>query len=514
MTKPTNFEEKIGFEDIFTTVRNNEGKEINNENISINKVGEGSLFTKILPNLRKTQKIVLATVAATALLGTLVFNSFSTSADNISSPEVDRSNISMIEKITQNVGKLGSVIKNSEENQKEKIESIYKHNEQYGVKSVDGYKSTKLLGELKGIKAIDSNVNDVNPESKFVTKKNHEHLNNIGKYELQAGLANNQIANLVARHSFRNGNYYEALMVTGEGYSKTTADNIGSTIYHGINTKFQTKSTMKHLAMGISKNPETIKAYEKLAGVGSASVTKEILANHFVNSPKSLQMSVMIQENFDGSIQTTLGKGNKLNGEKILDGLEEHFRAAVRYTGFKVGGEGFSKYKNFISAIREYSNLSVENKTEEKREKIAESVSFRYTIIIEKNGVKEKIVKEDTRATMLVRAMIKSPQTFGYLINEDVKPIHFESMYKSVTGENKNFDKNDFTMPENISNPEMEIAKLVSQGYKVTFDPKKDYYLESSKDDLEQMAKAWTKKEAEAPKTRYCIGTTTITCGR
>ena len=28
MTKPTNFEEKIGFEDMFTTVRNNEGKEI------------------------------------------------------------------------------------------------------------------------------------------------------------------------------------------------------------------------------------------------------------------------------------------------------------------------------------------------------------------------------------------------------------------------------------------------------------------------------------------------------
>lgn len=513
MNNPSSLESKIGILDLFNTVRNNDNTEnLEQENISINKIGNGAFFTKIIPKLNNTKKIVLSAVAATALLGTLVFNNVSNQNNISSKTTIEKDTVSMSEKIAQSVGKLGSVIKNSEENQKEKIESIYKHNEQYGVKSVDGYKSTKLLGELKGIKTIDSNINDVNPESKFVTKRNNEHLNKIGKYELQAGLANNQIANLVARHSFRNGNYYEALMVTGEGFTKTTADNIGSTIYHGINTNFQTRDTMKHLAIGVSKDQNVIKAYEKLGGVGSAATTKKIIGEHWMTSPKALQMSVMIQENFDRSIETTLGSGNKIAGEKIIDNVEDNIKAAIRYTGFKVGGGGFSKYKNFIQSVQNYSKTPVEKRSQEMRDKMADGISFKYTLIVEKNGVKEKIVKEDTRATMLIRAMIKSPQAFGYMINEDVKPVYFDALYKSATGESKVFDKNEFTMPESISSPEKEISKLEKEGYKITFDPKKDYYLENSKEELQKMAKDWTDKEATKPKVRYCIGSSTISC--
>lgn len=509
MARPSSFESKIGVEDVFKTFSNTSNTENNTqETISINKVGEGSFFSKIIPSLSKTQKIVLSVAAATALIGTISFNNTNTQQK----VEETQPASSMSQKIAQNVSKIGAVIKSSEESIKEKEEAIHKHNEKLGVYGTENYKSTKQLAELKGIKAIDSNINDVNSNSKFVTNKNKEHLNKIGKYELQAGLANNQIANLVARHSFRNNNFYEALMVTGEGFTKTTADNIGSTIYHGINTNFQTRDTMRNLAMGVSKEQSVISAYEKLAGVGSADVTKQIIGTHWMPSPKALQMSVMIQENYDRSVETTLGRGNKDRGVQILDNLDDNVRAATRYVAFKVGGGGFAKYKGFINALTEYSKQPADQRTQEMRDKIADNISFKYTIVVEKNGVKEKLVKEDTRATMLVRAMIKSPQAFGYMINEDVKPIYFDGMYKSVTGETQSFDKNDFKTPDNLSSAQDEIEKLINNGFKVQFDPKKDYFLETSKAELEENATIWNKQQRDpAPvKRKYCIGSTTI----
>lgn len=512
-----NKKDVFSFQDVFTTVRNTENQ--NNETISsgikIEKVGEGSFFSKIIPALKEKNKIALSVAAvATLVAGTMFAFNSETSNQNIVNKTLNTptETSSISDKIIKNISNIGNIVKSSEEAEKNKLEQIKVANEKMGFKVLDnGYQPSKLIGELKGIKAIDSNINDVNKSSKFVNNKNYEHLNNIGKFEIAEGLANNQVANLIARFSFRNGNYYEALMVTGEGYTKTTADNIGSTIYHGINTHFQSRDTMYHLIKGVSKDERVIDTYMKLAGVSSPAKTKVMLEGKWLPPAKSLQMSVLLQESYDKGVKSALQTKDK-TGEMVLDSLDENVKAATRYISYKVGTAGFAKYKNFIGAIKDYSAVPVEQRTQEMRDKIANLVSFKYAIVIEKDGVQQKIIKEDERATMLVRAMIKSPQAFAYMINEDVKPQHFESIYKDIKGDNKNFDKNNFSFPENMKTLQDHMTEYKEQGYNINNNPLKELFLDSPVESLKAMTSEWNEKNKITPKTKHCIGSTTISC--
>lgn len=380
-----------------------------------------------------------------------------------------------------------------------------------------GYKASKPLVSMNGIEATDELLYPVFKASRYVTDKNEEHLNNIGKFKLKDGLAPNQIGNLISRFSFRNANYYEALMVAGEGYVRTIEDNVGSTIYHGINLNFQNKSTMNNLAIGVSEDKQLIDAYTKVAGVQTVQEIKQILTNHWLPPQQSLQFSSMLQTGFDAGLMNQfkrVGQASKRDtkqAQALFDGLEPNVQAATRYMVYKLGEGNFGKYKSFINALWDYSLTPIEQRTIEQRKSIAQMIAFKYTITQEKDGKKEKVIKEDTRASLLVQSMFISPQSFGYIIDEDVKPIYFDGVYKNITGKDKSFDDDKFSYPSDIRSQMEELQLLSKQGYKTSLE-KNSYFALDELNKVQKDVEDWNK--TGGVKTRYCIGTTTITCGR
>lgn len=249
---------------------------------------------------------------------------------------------------------------------------------------------------------LQDNPYDVYENSRFVNMQNKKSLLNIANFQLK----NKDIRSMgheMAQIQFEKKQYFLALASQAEGFQpQVYHDNKGFAFGTGWNLTKQSREYNKELAKAVFKDEVTIATLTNMSGQYKNSIHQEVS----ISPQKSLQITYLMGENIKKEIvlkkmSQFIQETKKVSSmyadkmaDRIFSKLHPNQQDALIYHAYKVGPNGFLKYKKLLSSIIAGSPQNAQKE-------------FNYTYQVGKKTYQDK------QASQLVSAMFKSPQEFG-----------------------------------------------------------------------------------------------------